>query len=70
MSRNPDNLKSMPLYRDVDRVFNELAAFGLANDEKLSVADLARFDQYHYHGTDAVDAAITSSLAASWADSG
>ncbi len=60
MSRNPDDLKSMPLYRGVDRVYNELAALGLAGDDRLSTADLAIFDQYHYHGTDAVDAAITS----------
>ena len=55
MSRSPDKLKSMPLYRDVDRVYKELAASGLNNDDKLCVADLAAFDQYHYHGTDAVD---------------
>jgi cyclopropane fatty-acyl-phospholipid synthase-like methyltransferase len=60
MSRNPDELKSMPLYRDVDRVYNELAALGLKNDDKLCVDDLAAFDQYHYHGTVAVDAAIKS----------
>ena len=56
----PDDLKSMPLYRDVDRIFNELAAVGLDNDDKLSAADLATFDQYHYHGTAAVDVAIES----------
>ncbi len=50
----------MPLYRDVDRVYKELAASGLNNDDKLCVADLAAFDQYHYHGTDAVDVAINT----------
>ena len=60
MSRSPDKLKSMPLYRDVDRVYKELAASGLNNDDKLCVADLAAFDQYHYHGTDAVDVAINT----------
>jgi len=60
MSRNPDELKSMPLYRDVNRVYNELAALGIKNDDKLSVADLAAFDQYHYRGTEAVDSAIKS----------
>ncbi len=48
----------MPLYRDVDRVYNELAALGLGEDDTLSAGNLANFDQYHYHGTDAVDAAI------------
>ena len=60
MSHSPDDLKSMPLYRDVDRVYNELAAIGLDNDADISTADLTAFDQYHYHGTDAVDAAIES----------
>lgn len=60
MPQSPDDLKSMPLYRDVDRVYNELAAIGLDNDDSISTADLAAFDQYHYHGTDAVDVAIAS----------
>jgi cyclopropane fatty-acyl-phospholipid synthase-like methyltransferase len=60
MSPRPDDLKSMPLYRDVDRVYNELVAVGLDNDDDISATDLAAFDQYHYHGTDAVDAAIES----------
>lgn len=60
MSRGSDKLKSMPLYRDVDRVYKELAVSGLNNDDKLCVADLAPFDQYHYHGTDAVDVAINT----------
>ncbi len=58
MPQDPNDLKSMPLYRDVDRVFNELKAAGLDNDDAISAGDLAAFDQYHYHGTDAVDAAI------------
>ncbi len=60
MTLDPDALKSMPLYRDVDRVYNELAALGLGEDDTLSAGNLANFDQYHYHGTDAVDAAIES----------
>ncbi len=58
MPRDPSELKSMPLYRDVDRIYNELRAAGLDQQEKLSVTDLGNFDQYHYHGTEAVDAAI------------
>ncbi len=60
MSQDPAELKSMPLYRDVDRIYAELAAAGLDNDDKLVASDLAAFDQYHYHGTDAVDVAIAS----------
>ena len=50
----------MPLYRGVDRIYAELAAAGLDREQALSVSDLAAFDQYHYHGTDAVDFAIAS----------
>lgn len=48
----------MLLYRDVERVYNELSAAGLRDDDELAAADLAAFDQYHYHGTDAIDVAI------------
>ena len=58
MPQDPSELKTMPLYRDVDRIYNELRAAGLYRQEKFSVADLTSFDQYHYHGTDAVDVAI------------
>ena len=60
MTQDPASLKSMPLYRDVERIYNELKAAGLQSGSRLSVTDLAAFDQYHYHGTDAVDLAITS----------
>ncbi len=60
MPQDRTDLKSMPLYRDVDRIYNELLAAGLDNQKKLSVADLVPFDQYHYHGTHAVNVAIAS----------
>src|SRR5262245_16597495 len=50
-------IESMPLYVNVDRINNELAALGIGNDEALTPAHLFLFDQYHYHGTDAVHAA-------------
>ena len=50
----------MPLYRGVDRIHAELAAAGLDREQALSVSDLTAFDQYHYHGTDAVDVAIAT----------
>jgi len=50
----------MPLYRGVNRIYAELAAADLDIDEGLTASDLAAFDQYHYHGTDAVDVAIAS----------
>jgi len=51
----PAEVKSMGLYRHVDRVANELRELG---DGPLDPADLAAFDQLHYHGTEAVDVAV------------
>ncbi len=52
--KGPGSMKGMALYHHVDRVANELRELG---DGPLDPADLAGFDQLHYHGTDAVDAA-------------
>lgn len=49
------HIKSMGLYRRVDRILDDLIAAGLGPDERLSVDDLTPFDQYHYEGTSAVD---------------
>lgn len=48
----------MKLYHEVDRVLNDLAAAGFGLGGALDANELARFDQYHYFGTDAVDEAI------------
>jgi len=48
----------MKLYRQVERVFNELAALGVGADDPIDPDQLARFDQYHYLGTEAVDEAV------------
>lgn len=50
----------MKLYHRVDRIHNELRARGIADDAPLTIGDLTAFDQYHYHGTDAVDHAIAA----------
>lgn len=51
-------IKSMNLYSEVDRIYNDLGAIGIGQDEPLSVDVLSQFDQFHYFGTDAVDEAI------------
>lgn len=51
-------MKAMKLYSDVHRIYNTLAAIGLGPDDRLTVAQLTPFDQYHYEGTDAVDLAL------------
>ena len=52
-----ESAKLMKLYDRVDRIHHELRALGIADDATLDVRQLAQFDQYHYHGTDAVDLA-------------
>jgi len=49
------NIKSMKLYNNVDRIFNELKEIGKSTSSSLLVEDLTKFDQLHYHGTDAID---------------
>jgi sarcosine/dimethylglycine N-methyltransferase len=50
-------ITSMPLYVNVERINHELAALGIGDDEALTPEQLFPFDQYHYHGTDAVHVA-------------
>ncbi len=51
-------IKTMKLYHQVGRVFNELAALGVGPGDPIDVEQLVQFDQYHYLGTAAVDEAI------------
>ncbi len=51
-------IKSMKLYQNVDRIFNELKAINKDKSKSLNVHDLFKFDQLHYNGTKAVDFAI------------
>ncbi|HPM42510.1 MAG TPA: methyltransferase domain-containing protein [Candidatus Omnitrophota bacterium] len=54
------NIKKMKLYRHPDRIFSELGALGYKDGMPLKPEEVARFDQYHYFGTDAVDDAINA----------
>ena len=49
------NIKSMKLYNNLDRIFNELREIGKSTSSSLVVKDLTKFDQLHYHGTNAID---------------
>ncbi len=51
-------IKTMKLYTQVARVFNELRELGIDDDDPIRVADLLPFDQYHYEGVTAVEEAI------------
>lgn len=52
------DIKSMGLYRNVERIMADLRASGFDETAALTVDDLTPYDQYHYEGTDAVDDAI------------
>ena len=52
------DIKTMKLYHQVERVFKELRALGVGDQDPIRVDDLIPHDQYHYLGTDAVDEAI------------
>ena len=52
-----ESAKSMKLYDRVERIHNELRELGIPDDAPLTVEQLVPFDQYHYHGTEAVDEA-------------
>lgn len=47
----------MKLYDQVERINNELRELGLSQSAALKASDVTLFDQYHYHGTAAVDEA-------------
>lgn len=53
-------IKTMKLYSRVERVYAQLRAAGIDEHDPIPVDVLSRFDQYHYLGTDAVDAGIAA----------
>jgi cyclopropane fatty-acyl-phospholipid synthase-like methyltransferase len=48
------NIQSMPLYVNVERIYKELDELGYTSGSPLRPEDLFPFDQFHYHGTEAV----------------
>eukprot|EP00736_Rhodelphis_marinus_P009662 Rmarinus@m.22435 len=55
--RTLEEIQTMNLYHDVDRIYNELREIGKENGPLL-IEDLVPFDQYHYCGTESVDEAL------------
>ncbi|MEL7279726.1 MAG: class I SAM-dependent methyltransferase [Pseudomonadota bacterium] len=53
-------IKSMQLYPRAERIYAELDALGYGPHAAVPVDVLNQFDQLHYHGTDALDAAIAA----------
>ena len=57
---NNDDIKTMQLYNDIERIDNELRALGLAasGDATLDPTVLSKIDSMHYEGDSAIQAAI------------
>lgn len=55
-----DAIKSMGLYPRADRILKDLGHLGYGPGDPVDVAVLNQFDQLHYHGTEAIDAAIAA----------
>ena len=55
-----DDIKSMQLYPRPERILNDLSNLGISPNDPVSIDVLTQFDQLHYHGTDALDAAIAA----------
>jgi len=53
-------IKSMQLYPRPERIFDDLASLGYGPDAPVPLQVLNRFDQLHYHGVEALDAAIST----------
>jgi cyclopropane fatty-acyl-phospholipid synthase-like methyltransferase len=53
------DIKSMKLYTHVERIDNELTEIGKGPGDPISVDELSVFDQLHYHGTEALDIALS-----------
>jgi cyclopropane fatty-acyl-phospholipid synthase-like methyltransferase len=56
--REEDEIKTMPLYNHVDRVFSELRELGIDSDATLDPLTLSSIDSLHYLGNEAIENAI------------
>ena len=52
-------LGAMPLYTHLDRIARGLAAKGIGPHDRIPPEQLFALDQWHYHGTAAIEAAAT-----------
>jgi cyclopropane fatty-acyl-phospholipid synthase-like methyltransferase len=55
--KSANSIASMPLYTHVDRIERGLAALGIGPGDPVTPEQLFSFDQWHYHGTEAIAAA-------------
>mmetsp|Transcript_2424 Transcript_2424/g.3401 ORF Transcript_2424/g.3401 Transcript_2424/m.3401 type:complete len:311 (+) Transcript_2424:151-1083(+) len=55
---NTEEIKTMELYNDIERIENELNALGMKPDNPLDAHEMSNFDSMHYGGNDAVQSAL------------
>ncbi|CAH1254726.1 Hypp1395 [Branchiostoma lanceolatum] len=58
MSEEEHKLMQRIRYRHVEKIYTDLKELGYHDNDSLNVTDLIRLDQWHYLGTEPVDAAI------------
>ncbi|KAI8506151.1 hypothetical protein Bbelb_165040 [Branchiostoma belcheri] len=58
MSKEDHKMRQFIIYRHVEKIYTELKELGYHDNDPLEVTDLTKLDQWHYCGTDAVDAVI------------
>lgn len=56
--RRPPRIEAMPLYTNLDRIERGLAAQGIGPGDPIHPEQLFALDQWHYHGTEAIAAAV------------
>ena len=55
-----EEIKTMKLYSDIERIDNELRELGVADGAPIDPPQLFALDSLHYEGTEACDAAIAA----------
>lgn len=55
---DPARIEAMPLYTNLDRIERGLAAQGVGPHDPIRSEQLFALDQWHYHGTEAIAAAV------------
>lgn len=58
--RDDDGIGSIGLYTNLDRIASGLASLGIGPADPIAPEQLFSLDQWHYHGTAAIDAAARS----------
>ncbi|XP_078575033.1 uncharacterized protein LOC144861166 isoform X2 [Branchiostoma floridae x Branchiostoma japonicum] len=58
ISNEDHKLRQFIIYHHVERIYTDLKELGYRDNDPLKLTDLIKLDQWHYNGTEPVDAAI------------